>query len=194
MDQAQPNVQPPALAAGVGARRTAGGADGTQQLVATIADNTTLTYQDNITDGALAAPIPTADSTLNQPIFELRMPDSRLPSAANPQNIGVTFGSKHVWAANGTTIPEEHQDIVLLGAAAYACLTILVPTNDLFDYQNGELRDRVSEIRTPEHWLATGNNLLALFEARIKEVKEQRDAAFAEVSQWGSVPSRWQWT
>lgn len=96
--------------------------------------------------------------------------------------------------ANGTTIPEQHHDIVLLGAAAHACLAIQIPTNDLFDYQDGELRDRVSEIKTPEHWLAAGKNLMAMFEARIKEIKEQRDAGFAELTQWGSVPSRWQWT
>jgi len=35
---------------------------------------------------------------------------------------------------------------------------------------------------------------MAMFEARIREVKEQRDAQFAELTQWGAVPSRWQWT
>ena len=46
----------------------------------------------------------------------------------------VTYASKHVLAANGTTVPEQHHDVVLLGAAAYACLAFQVPTNDLFRY------------------------------------------------------------
>jgi hypothetical protein len=56
------------------------------------------------------------------------------------------------------------------------------------------MRDRVSEVKTPEHWQATGETLLALFKGRLEEIKRQRDAAYAATSHWGSVPSRWQWT
>lgn len=43
-------------------RVTAGGLDGTQKLVATIADNTTTTYTDNIADGALGVQTPVRNS------------------------------------------------------------------------------------------------------------------------------------
>jgi hypothetical protein len=175
-------------------RTPAGGADGGQLLAATIADNTSTTYTDTLPDAQLGAPLPTADSTPNAPIVELNIPDIQLPSVSNPGTVAITYASKHAWNGSGTTIPEQHHDIVLLGAAAYACLAIQVPTNDLFEYQDGELRDRVSEVKTPEHWLAAGNSLLAQFKARLEEVKRQRDAGYASTAQWGSVPARWQWT
>jgi hypothetical protein len=175
-------------------RTQANGEDGAQRLVATIADNTTTAFIDAAPDAALGAPMPAADSTQNAPLLELRIPDSLLPGVVAPGSLAVTYAARHVWAANGATIPEQHQDVVLLGAAAYACLAYQVPTNDLFEYQDGELRDRVSEVKTPEHWLAAGTALLARFEARLEDVKRQRDAGAAAVAQWGSVPARWQWT
>ena len=83
---------------------------------------------------------------------------------------------------------------MLLGAAAYACLAYTVPTNDLFHYQDGELRDQVDETKTPANWQAMGKTLLGLFESRLEEVKRQRDATYADVAQWGSVSARWHWT
>lgn len=44
-------------------RTSAGGADGTQKLLTTIADNTTTGYADNIADGSLGAAVPTTDTT-----------------------------------------------------------------------------------------------------------------------------------
>jgi hypothetical protein len=175
-------------------RTPAGGADGGQLLAATISDNSSTGYTDTASDAQLGTPLPTGDSTLNAPIVELNIPDLQLPSMDNPGTVAITYASKHAWGASGTTIPEQHHDIVLLGAAAYACLAIQVPTNDLFEYQDGELRDRVSEVKTPEHRLAAGNNLLGQFKVRLEEVKRQRDAAYAATAQWGSVPARWQWT
>lgn len=50
-------------------RTVAGGADGTQKLVATVSDNTTTTYVDNVADGSLGATVPTVntDGTTNTP-------------------------------------------------------------------------------------------------------------------------------
>jgi len=175
-------------------RTAANGADGSQLLAATIGENTSTSYQDGTPDSALGAPLPAADTTASAPLVELRITDSRLPSIADPGNLAITYAGKHVWNSGGTTIPEQHHDIVLLGAAAFACLANQVPTNDLFDYQDGELRDRVSEVKTPEHWLAAGTNLLARFKERLEDVKQQRDAAYAATTQWGDVGRRWQWT
>lgn len=44
-------------------RTAAGGADGTQKLVTTINDNTTLAWSDNIADAALGAAVPVANTT-----------------------------------------------------------------------------------------------------------------------------------
>lgn len=45
-------------------RTAAGGADGSQKLVATLSDNTTTTYTDNVADGGLGVAIPTVSTSL----------------------------------------------------------------------------------------------------------------------------------
>lgn len=175
-------------------RTPAGGADGSQLLVATVLDNTETFYEDDMADDDLGATLPPYDGTVNAPLVELRIGNHLLPDPINPGLLAITYASKHIWGDGGATLPEQHHDIVLLGAAAFACLANQVPTNDLFDYQDGELRDRVSEIKTPEHWLAAGTNLLTRFTVRLEEVKRQRNAGYAGVAQWGDVSSGWQWT
>ena len=106
----------------------------------------------------------------------------------------VTYACKHQLSAAGTSIPEQHHDIVILGAAAYAMLAYQVPTSDLFDYQDGEMRDRVDERSVPGAWLAAANRALSDFQARLERVKRQRNAGVAAVAQWGDEPIRWQRT
>jgi hypothetical protein len=55
-------------------RTPANGADGSQLLVATIADNATTCYSDNLADGSLGVPLPAGDSTASAPIVELPWP------------------------------------------------------------------------------------------------------------------------
>jgi hypothetical protein len=50
-------------------RTAAGGADGSQKLVATINDNTTTSYTDNIADSALGVAYPTVNSTTNGMLY-----------------------------------------------------------------------------------------------------------------------------
>jgi hypothetical protein len=175
-------------------RTPANGADGSQLLVMAINDNASGSVIDNVRDSDLGGPLPAGDTTANAPLVELGLSRGRLPDPANPGTLAITYASKHVLGPGGTTVPEPHHDIVLLGAAAHACLAYQVPTNDLFDYQDGELRDHVSEIKTPEHWLEAGNALMARFQQRLNEVKQQRDGAYAATAQWGSIPARWEWT
>lgn len=179
-------------------RTPANGADGSELFLAQVADNTTTTYVDNLPDGSLGAAPPTVDTTLNAPLFEMQVSDSRLPGppvqSGVQSSLLVQFGCKHILASNGTTLPERYHDVVLAGAAAYACLAVQVPTNDLFQYQDGELRDRVDESKTPEHWQAAGQRLLAIWKDRLKQVRDQVAADYASTPQWGAVPSRWQWT
>jgi hypothetical protein len=91
-------------------------------------------------------------------------------------------------------VPEQHHDIVLLGAAAYAMLAYQAPTNDLFDYQDGEMRDHVDERKVPAAWLAAARRALSQFQERLEEVKRQRNAGVAAINQWGDVSIRWQRT
>jgi hypothetical protein len=173
--------------------RTNGTGQPPYQLVTTIADDTTTSYLDVTADGSLGVQAPAADSTAGVPLVEMQLSDAELPDPTDPGTVQLTYASKHILAANGTTVPEQHHDVVLLGAAAYACLAYQVTANDLFDYQDGVMRDQVHQAKTPEHWLAVGNNLLAQFKGRLEDVKQQRDAAYAAVSQWGAVARRWSW-
>jgi hypothetical protein len=76
---------------GVTARRiyrtTAGGADGTQRLLATIADNTTTTFIDNIADSALGAQVPQANSAVltSSPTVPVRGLDPAFVDTAVPE-------------------------------------------------------------------------------------------------------------
>lgn len=82
----------------------------------------------------------------------------------------------------------------MLGAAAYAMLAYQVPSNDFFEYQDGELRDRVDESGVPAAWLAAASRALADFKARLEVVKRERNAGAAAIAQWGDEPLRWQRT
>jgi len=43
-------------------------------------------------------------------------------------------------------------------------------------------------------WLAAGAHLLNRFQAKLREIKGQRNAGSAAVARWGDTPARWRWT
>jgi hypothetical protein len=149
-----------------------------------------MSYTDTLADSALGAAPPSVDSTANLRQFVLLTSPRLLPRDTSG-TITVTYAGKHQLAAAGTSVPEEHHDIVLLGAAAYAMLAYQAATNDLFEYQDGEMRDRVDERSVPGAWLAAGQRALHDFQARLEVVKRQRNAGAAAVARWGDVPARW---
>lgn len=170
---------------------------GSLVLVAQVLDNTTTTWTDSVGDpiaGAAAAgsvPPPLADTTANLTQVMLRLRPAEVPTDTTSV-LTVTYACKHVLGGRGTSVPERHHDVVLLGAAAYAMLAYQVPTNDLFEYQDGELHDRVDEHTVPAAWLAAAGAIRAQFAARLDEIKQQRNAGVAAVARWGDVPLHWQ--
>ena len=163
------------------------------KLAGQLLDNTTTAWGDAVADGALGAAPPAADTTANLAQFTLALPPGRLPVGTDGA-LTVTYAGKHGLTPAGTSIPERHHDVVLLGAAAYAMLAYQAGTNDLFEYQDGEMRDRVDERTVPTAWLTAGTHLLTRFQAKLKEIKGQRNAGVAAVAHWGDVPARWRWT
>jgi hypothetical protein len=73
-------------------------------------------------------------------------------------------------------------------------LAYQTPTNDLFAYQDGEMRDHVDERKVPAAWLAAARRALGQFQERLEQVKRQRNAGVAAITQWGDVSIRWQRT
>lgn len=91
-------------------RTLAGGATGTEKLVATIADNTTTTLLDNVADGALGATIPTTDTSfvaVNLGKFDFE----HAPVPPPPSSIPAGVAGTSVLTVNGAPGPA-----VVLGA------------------------------------------------------------------------------
>ncbi len=166
---------------------------GTPRLAGQLLDNTTTSWTDAVPDGLLGATAPTTDTTANLPQFVLRLAPGRVPTDTSGV-LTVTYAAKHSLTPAGTSLPERHHDVVLLGAAAYAMLAYQAPTNDLFEYQDGELHDRVDEHTVPVAWLAAATAMLARFTARLEDIKRQNNAGIAAVARWGDVPVAWQRT
>ncbi len=125
-----------------------------------------------------------------QQSFTLKLSSAELPQDSTVV-MRIFYATKHQLDSNGSTIPEVHRDIVVLGAVAYAMEAYQVPTNDNFDFQDGALRDRVDDTKIPESWLATAKNKMDQFIARLEEIKQQRDFASSARAHWGDVPARW---
>jgi hypothetical protein len=90
-------------------RTASGGADGTQKLLAIVANNTTTTYADNIPDGSLGAAVPTTDTSgtgivPTAPDAHIKMVDSPVSGNLSGAYIyKVTFVTGIGESAGGTT-------------------------------------------------------------------------------------------
>lgn len=124
------------------------------------------------------------------PSFTLALSGAELPLDAT-SIMRIFYATKHQLDASGSTIPEVHRDIIVLGASAYAMEAYQSPTNDNFDFQDGALRDRIDDTKIPAAWLAAAKNKMQQFEARLLEIKQQRDFAASSRAQWGDIPARW---
>jgi hypothetical protein len=124
------------------------------------------------------------------PSFTLNLSPVELPKD-NSLIMRVFYATKQQLDNNGSTIPEVHRDIIVLGACAYAIEAYLTPTLDDFDFQDGGLRDRVDDTKVPEHWMAWAKVKMDQFDARLMEIKQQRDFASSARAHWGEIPIRY---
>ncbi len=130
---------------------------------------------------------PTGTTT---PSFTLKLSTAEMPKD-NTLVMRIFYATKHQLDNTGSTIPEVHRDILVLGATLYAMEAYQVPTNDNFDFQDGALRDRIDDTKIPPAWLATIEQRRIQFEARLLEIKNQRDFATSARVHWGDIPTRW---
>lgn len=130
-----------------------------------------------------------SESALTQS-FTLKLSTAELPQD-NSLVMRIFYATKHQLDSSGTTIPEVHRDIIITGAAAYAILAYQVPTNDNFDFQDGAVHDRIDDTKIPLAWLNTARIRLQQFEARLTEIKNQRDFASSSRVHWGDIAVRW---
>ncbi len=131
-----------------------------------------------------------SDTGAVQQSFTLKLGSAELPQDAT-QVMRIVYATKHQLDSSGSTIPEIHRDIIVLGACAYAMEAYQVPTNDNFDFQDGALRDRVDDQGIPTAWRLAAQNKMDQFGKRLKEIKQQRDFATSERVHWGDIPARY---
>lgn len=124
------------------------------------------------------------------PSFTLNVSPAELPKD-NTLLMRVFYATKQQLDSMGSTIPEVHRDVIVLGAVAYCMEAYQVPTNDNFDFQDGGLRDRIDDTKIPLSWLNTAKYKMQQFESRLQEIKQQRDFASSARAHWGDVPIRW---
>lgn len=125
-----------------------------------------------------------------QQSFTLKLSSVELPQD-NTLVMRVYYATRHQLDSNGSTIPEIHRDIIVLGACAYCMEAYQVPTNDNFRFQDGALHDQIDDTSIPTSWLKAAQNKMQQFERRLTEVKEQRDFASSARIHWGDIPTRW---
>ncbi len=126
-----------------------------------------------------------------QQAFTLKLSSAELPQDSTLV-MRVFYATKHQLDASGSTIPEIHRDIIVLGASAYAMEAYEVPTNDNFHFQDGALRDQIDDTPIPKAWLQAATSKMTQFENRLLEIKNQRDFASSARIRWGDIPTRWE--
>lgn len=124
------------------------------------------------------------------PSFTLMLNSVALPKD-NTLILRVFYATKHQLDSSGSTIPDVHHDVIVLGACAYAMEAYQVPQNDNFTWQDGGLRDHIDDSMIPRAWTAAAKNKMDQFSARLEEIKEQRDYASSSRVHWGEIPRLW---
>lgn len=124
------------------------------------------------------------------PSFTLKLSQAELPKDTT-QVMRVFYATRHQLDNAGSTLPEVHRDIIVLGACAYAMEAYQVPTNDNFDFQDGALHDRIDDTAIPQAWLNASRARMKQFTERLEEIKRQRDFAYSARAHWGDIPARW---
>ncbi len=124
------------------------------------------------------------------PSFTLKLSSAELPKDSTLV-MRIFYATRHQLDASGSTIPDVHRDVIVLGASLYAMEAYQVPTNDNFSFQDGALHDHMDDTAIPRAWQQAIAERRSQFEARLQEIKNQRDFASAARVQWGDIPTRW---
>jgi hypothetical protein len=141
--------------------------------------------------GVMGAVGPAAGATGTQePTFTLMISNSGLPKD-NTLVMRVFYATRHQLDSSGSTIPEVHRDVIVLGACAYAMEAYQVPSNDNFVFADGALHDRVDDTKIPTSWAAAARNKMEQFVQRLEEIKRARDFASSSRVQLGDIPRSW---
>lgn len=182
-------TQPPYGVTGVNIYRTKVGGS-TFYLQQSLITPTSYSTTDSTADASLGAAAPSTNTTQGIPQFEIQ-----LSPYATPQDsslvIEVTYAVKHTLDSTGTTIPEEHHDIIYAGAEAYLVEAYVSSVNDNFEWVDGQFRDRVDDTKSIAGWHAHLTLLQERWETRLKGAREQANDSISSIGRWGDKPYAW---
>jgi hypothetical protein len=88
-------------------------------------------------------------------------------TAPTGESARVRWASKHTLDAGTSTIPEEHEPLVALGAYGYACLAYSTPSADNFRYEDGATAALVDDSMIAAEWRRRGDAALAEFRRQL---------------------------
>ncbi len=86
----------------------------------------------------------------------------------------VRWASKHMVDLATSTVPQEHEALVALGAYGYACLSYSTPAADNFRYQDGLAASLVDDTAIPGEWRRRSELALGQFRADLERLRQQR--------------------
>lgn len=158
--------------------------------VGSIPDNTTAALSDTLADASLGASAPTTNTTQGIPQFEVDFSPYTTP-LDSAGTLEVTYATKHVLDGSGTTVPEEHHDILYAGAEAYLVEAYVAQVNDNFEWVDGQFRDRVDDTKSIDGWQSYLLLLLQRFERRLKDASDQSTDSIVPAARWGDKPYGW---
>ncbi|MCL4534384.1 MAG: hypothetical protein M1370_04400 [Bacteroidetes bacterium] len=98
------------------------------------------------------------------------------------ENIKFWYVRAHTLDVAGSTIPQEHEELVALGAAGYAAV-------ELANYAMGHLNTSGD---TPQWYRAWGEARLREFRAELERLRAARSLEVARMVHWGAVPRTWE--
>jgi len=86
-----------------------------------------------------------------------------VPGAPAGEQVRVRWTSKHTVDLSTSTVLEEHEALVALGAAGFACYAYSTPSADNFRYEDGATAALVDDTAIPLEWRRRGDALLQEF-------------------------------
>jgi hypothetical protein len=107
-------------------------------------------------------------------------------SAPAGEQARVRWGSKHTVDATTSTIPEEHDPLVALGAAGFAALAYSTPSADNFRYGDGATAALVDDSMIPIEWRRRGEAALAEFRRQLAGLAQARVVGARKTVVWST--------
>ncbi|MDR7613178.1 MAG: hypothetical protein QN210_12295 [Armatimonadota bacterium] len=107
------------------------------------------------------------------------------PAGAEP--VTVDYGAAHTVDAAQSTLPADHEAIVLRGAYGFACEAFATQAGDNFRYEDDQDTGLVDDTAIPRRWAERAREALAWFRSELARLRDERTAALAARAVWSTA-------